>query len=100
MNPIIVTNSIEESKFIINFNFQDGVIPFPPFELSTNGDIELNPLVLKLTEIIELKRKIEFDFIDAGSLLESSSKLTLIKDTLEDIYNSFNNNIDNSESFE
>lgn len=97
MNTIIITNTIEEDKLIINFNLQDGTLPFPPFELTTSGDIELNPLVLKLTELVELKREIEFEFIDSSAILKSSAKLTLVHDTLEEIYNSFNDNIKPSE---
>lgn len=94
MNPIIVTNNIEENKISINFNLQNGEFPFPPFDLLTSGDIELNPLVLKLTELLEFKRKIEFEFIDSNSIVESSSKLKLVQETLSEIYTSFNSGID------
>jgi hypothetical protein len=93
MDNILVTNVILEDKISISFNLQDGTIPFPPFDLSTAGDIELNPLIIKLTEFLELNRLIEINYSDTLTLLEADSKIILIKSTLDDIYNSFNLNI-------
>lgn len=93
MDDIIITNTIGEDKFYIDFNMQDGSISFPTIELSTSGDIELNPLVIKLTELLELNRKIEVKYIDSQSLLDNESKIKLVKETLDDIYDSFNLNI-------
>lgn len=95
MENIIITNTISEDKIYINFDLQDGQIPFPSFEMSTIGDIELNPLILKLTELIELKRKINFQYVDANSLIIDGSKTKLIKETLDEIYESFNSNVSN-----
>lgn len=93
MENIIITNTITEDKIHINFDLSDGKIPFPPIELSTSGDIELNTLVIKLTELLELNRKVEVKYSDAHSLIESTPKVKLIVDALNEIYNSFNSNI-------
>lgn len=93
MNNILITNSIEQDKISINFNLQDGTLAFPLIELSTSGDIELNPLVIKLTGLLEVKRKIEVTYEDSLLFLENDSKIKLIKETLDDIYKSFNLNI-------
>ena len=93
MNNILITNSIEQDKISINFNLQDGTLTFPLIELSTSGDIELNPLVIKLTGLLEVKRKIEVTYEDSLLFLENDSKIKLIKETLDDIYKSFNLNI-------
>lgn len=93
MSNIQITNTIEEQKISISFDLQDGSLSFPIIELSTSGDIELNPLVIKLTEFLELNKKIEILYEDSFSLLENDSKIKLIKETLEDIYNSYNSNI-------
>jgi hypothetical protein len=100
MNNIQINNIIQEDKVSINFNLQDGSLSFPTLDLLTSGDIELNPLIIKLTELLELHRKIEITYEDALSLLETDSKIKLVKETLDDIYNSFNLNIiDEDEDF-
>jgi hypothetical protein len=93
MDDIIITNTIDEDIFYIDFDLNDGSISFPALELSTFGDIELNPLVIKLTELLELNRKIEIKYEDSQSLLESDPKIKLVKETLDEIYDSFNSNI-------
>lgn len=93
MDDIIITITIDDDKFYIDFDLQDGSISFPTLELSTSGDIELNPLVIKLTELLELNRKIEVKYVDLQSLLETDSKIELVKETLDNIYESFNLNI-------
>lgn len=93
MENILITNTILEDKILINFNLQNGDLSFPSVELSTSGDIELNPLIIKLTELLELNREIEIDYDDSQSLLENDSKIKLVKETLDEIYNSFNSNI-------
>lgn len=95
MNYILINNTIQQDKISINFNLQDGSLSFPELNLLTSGDIELNPLVIKLTELLELHRKIEVTYEDIHSLLETESKIKLVKDTLDDIYNAFNINIIN-----
>jgi hypothetical protein len=70
MNNIQINNIIQEDKVSINFNLQDGSLSFPTLDLLTSGDIELNPLIIKLTELLELHRKIEITYEDALSLLE------------------------------
>ncbi|MFH6946661.1 hypothetical protein [Flavobacterium sp. FlaQc-50] len=100
MNNILINNIIQEGKVSINFNLQDGSLSFPTVDLLTSGDIELNPLVIKLTELLELHRKIEITYEDALSLLETDSKIKLVKETLDNIYDSFNLNvIDEDEDF-
>ena len=93
MDNILISNAILADKVLISFNLQDGDLSFPTIELHTSGDIELNPLVIKLTEFLEFNRKVEITFEDSLSLLESDSKIILIKKTLDDIYDSFNSNI-------
>jgi hypothetical protein len=93
MENIIITNTIAEDKIHLNFDLSDGKIPFPPIELSTSGDIELNTLVIKLTELLELNRKVEVKYSDDHSIIESTPKVKLIVDALNEIYNSFNSNI-------
>ncbi|WP_289658340.1 hypothetical protein [Flavobacterium panacagri] len=93
MNNIIVSNIIEQDKITINFDPQDGTLSFPSVDLTTNGDIDLNPLILKLTALLELDTKLEIRYVDSLSLLSQDSKIKLIKETLDDIFDSFNSNI-------
>ena len=93
MENILITNTVLKDKILISFDLQDGNIPFPPFELLTSGDIELNPLVIKLSELLELNKEVEYEYEDSLSLLETDSKIKLVKETLDEIYNSFNSNI-------
>ena len=93
MNTILITNTIQEDKISIAFNLQDGTLSFPVVDLSTSGDIELNPLVIKLTELLESDRKIEIKYEDSLSLIENDSKIKLIKETLDNIFSSFNSNV-------
>jgi hypothetical protein len=93
MENIIITNTIEEDKIHINFDLSDGKIPFPPIELSTSGDVELNQLVIKLTELLELNRQVDVKYTASDSLIDSNLKVKLIVDALDEIYNSFNSNI-------
>lgn len=93
MENILITNTILEDKILVNFNLQNGDLSFPSVELSISGDIELNPLVIKLTGLLDLNRKIEIDYVDSQSLSETDSKIKLVKETLDEIYGSFNSNI-------
>lgn len=93
MKNIIITNTIAVDKIHINIDLSDGKIPFPPIEISISGDIELNTLVIKLTELLEINRKVEVKYNDDYSLIESTPKVKLIIDALNEIYNSFNSNI-------
>lgn len=93
MDNIIITNTITEDKVSINFDLQDGSLSLISLDLSTSGDIELNPLVIKLAELIELNKKIEVAYEDSLELLATDSKITLVRETLDEIYYSFNSNI-------
>ena len=93
MENILITNTILKDKILVNFNLQNGDLSFPSVELSISGDIELNPLVIKLTGLLDLNRKIEIDYVDSQSLSETDSKIKLVKETLDEIYGSFNSNI-------
>ncbi|SFC71978.1 hypothetical protein [Flavobacterium phragmitis] len=93
MHNIIVTNTIEQDKVTINFDPQDGTLSFPSVDLTTTADIDLNPLILKLTALLELDTKLEIQYDDVHSLADSDSKIKLVKETLDDIYKSFNQNI-------
>lgn len=96
MTTIIITNTIEESKISVDFNFQDGLLSFPTVEINIKGDIELNSLILKLTECIESNRNIKIEFDDEENLAESNSKIGLVKATLIEIYDKFNASIEES----
>lgn len=92
MDNIVITNTIAEDKISINFDLQDGSLSLTSLDLSTSGDIELNPLVIKLAELIELNKKVEVVYEDSLELLKTDSKITLVKGALDEIYNSFNSN--------
>lgn len=98
MSLIIVKNIIEANKIIVSFDLSDGSFSFPTVELATEGDIDLNALVIMLTELIEKKRKLNVEFEDTTSLVDSSPKIKLIKTTLEEIYSKFNNQLDTPEN--
>lgn len=98
MNLIIVKNIIEANKITVSFDLTDGSLSFPTVELATEGDIDLNALVIKLTELIEEKRKFNVEYEDTTSLVESNPKIKLIKNTLEEIYTKFNNQFDTPEN--
>lgn len=98
MKSIIVKHILEESKITINFDLLNGSLSFPTIELKIEGDIDLNSLVVKLTELIEEKRILQFEYEDTNSLLETNPKMQLIKSTLEEIYSVFNNSFNDSEN--
>lgn len=95
MSTIIVKHIIEEKKFTINFDLLDGSISFQTIDLNIEGDIDLNPLVLKLTEFIEKERNLESEFECINPVLEKNHKIQLIKDTLIETYSLFNKNLEN-----
>ena len=98
MESIIVKHIIEESKITINFDLLNGSLSFPSIELKIEGDIDLNSLVVKLTELIEDKRRLQLEYEYTKSLLESNSKIQLIRSTLEEIYSVFNNSFYDTEN--
>ena len=98
MESIIVKHIIEESKITINFDLLNGSLSFPSIELKIEGDIDLNSLVVKLTELIEDKRTLQLEYEDTKSLLGSNPKIQLIRSTLEEIYSVFNISFDDSEN--
>ena len=100
MDSIVIKHIIDESKITINFDLLNGSLSFPSIELKTDGDIDLNSLVIKLTELIEEKRTLELEYEDANSLLETNPKLQLVKDTLNEIYSVFNESFNDSEKGE
>ena len=67
---------------------------FPSVEINTDGDIDFNSLILKLTELIEYDRQLEVEYVDVELLAESNSKIELVKLTLDEIYNKFNASIE------
>ncbi|MGJ1292501.1 MULTISPECIES: hypothetical protein [Sphingobacterium] len=93
MDTIIIKHIIDEEIIKISFDTQDGSLSFPSLELDIKTDIDFNDLLLKLSEFIEIKKSIEFEFNDGKDLLKASSKLNLVKMTLEEIYTSYNNQI-------
>jgi hypothetical protein len=98
MDSIVIKHIIDESKITINFDLLNGSLSFPSIELKTDGDIDLNSLVIKLTELIEEKRTLKLEYENAKSLLETNPKIQLVKDTLDEIYSVFNNSFINSEN--
>jgi hypothetical protein len=98
MDSINVKNIIEENKITIGFDMGDGSLSFPSVELGIEGDIDLNTLVVKLSELIEQKRKLNVDYEDSRSLLVSNFKITLIKNTLSEVYFKFNSQFDSPEN--
>src|SRR5690606_33378807 len=90
MSTIIIKHIIEESKFTINFDIQDGSLSFPSRELNIEGDIDLSAIISKLSEFIEQKKELHIEFEDTSNLAESNPKIKLIKETLNEIYNKFN----------
>lgn len=94
MTTIIIKNTIEETKILVDFNFQDGALSFPSVEINTDGDIDFNSLILKLTELIESNRQLEVEYVDVELLAETNSKIGLVKATLDEIYNKFNASIE------
>ena len=93
MSTIIIKHSIQAEKINISFDTQEGSLSFPEVELDIKTDIDFNELLIKLTDFIELNKSIEFEFIDESKLLDNSSKIKLIKETLEEIYKNYNNHI-------
>lgn len=100
MSTIIIKHNIQEEKINISFDTQEGLLSFPEVDLDIRTDIDFNELLIKLTDFIELNKTIEFEFIDETNLLETSSKIKLIKETLEEIYTKYNTHIDLDDSIE
>lgn len=98
MDSITIKHIIEENKITISFDLADGSLSFPSVELGIVGDIDLNLLVVKLAELIEKKRKLNVDFEDSNSLIDSNPKIKLIKNTLEEIYSKFNSQFEEAEN--
>jgi hypothetical protein len=98
MSSIIVKHIIEEKKLTINFDLLAGSISFPTIDLNIEGDIDLNPLVLKLTELIEKRRNLESEFECADPDLEKNHKVQLIKETLIEMYSLFNKNLEDTDA--
>lgn len=93
MGNIIIKHIIEAEQVKISFNLQDGSLPFPAINLDIRSDIDLNSLLIKLTELIEIKKELEVQFEDPTGLSTNDSKIKLIKETLEEIYAKFNEKI-------
>ena len=93
MNEIIITNTIAENQISVGFNLNDGQVPFPPINIDITGDVDLNNLINEIIKLIELKKKFSIEFIDQNNLIETNNKIKLIKDTLNEIYLKFNENI-------
>ena len=91
-DKITIVNTISEDKIIVNFNSQTNELAINNIELLIDGDIDFNPLIEILITLIEAKKEIDFSFVD-DALIDSSSKIKLVKNTMEEIYNRFNNNL-------
>lgn len=85
---IKVINTISSNKIDVNFNQNDNELSLESISIPTEGDIDFNSLVKTLINLIGKKKELEFEF----EFQEESSnpKNGLIKETLEDIYTSFN----------
>lgn len=93
MSNIIIKHIVEAEHIQISFDMQDGSLSFPTINLDIKSDIDLNSLLIKLTELVEIKRELETEFEDPTELLTSDSKIKLIGETLEEIYTNFNEKI-------
>lgn len=91
-DKITIVNTISEDKIIVNFNSQTNELAINNIELLIDGDIDFNPLIEILITLIEAKKEIDFSFVDDTSI-DLSSKIKLVKNTMEEIYNQFNNNL-------
>jgi len=89
MDSILIKHILDDSKITINFDLLNGSPSFPPIELKIDGDIDLNSLVVKLTELIEEKRTLTLEYVDANSLMVTNPKMQLVKVTLDEIYSVF-----------
>lgn len=98
-NKIKVISTIQTDKFVINFPYKEGELPLEDIEILLKGDIDLNNLVRILMKLIEEEKVLDFSFKDDNNLQFSDSKINLIKRTLEDIFNEFNQIIIKKEEF-
>lgn len=89
MSETIIKHNILEEKISISFDLQG----FNNVDLDIQTDIDLNPLLIKLTKIIEVNKKLKFEFEDKNQLLQSFDKIKLIRETLIEIYDKFNDKI-------
>lgn len=94
MSEIILTNIIAANQISVDFNLNNGDVPFPPINIDISNDVDLNNLINKIVKLIELKKKISVEFIDADNLAETSDKIKLIMETLNGIYTKFNENVE------
>ena len=78
--------SILGDKIDVNFNQNDDELSLESISIPTEGDIDFNSLVKTLINLIGKEKKLEFEFQEESS----NPKNRLIKETLEDIYTSFN----------
>lgn len=83
---IKVINTISSNKIDVNFNQNDDELSLESISIPTEGDIDFNSLVKTLINLIGKEKKLEFEFQEESS----NPKNRLIKETLEDIYTSFN----------
>ncbi|MFC3561186.1 hypothetical protein [Pedobacter jamesrossensis] len=93
MSNIVIKHIFETEQILLSFDMQDGSLSFPSINLDIKSDIDLNSLLIKLTEFVEIKRELEIQFEDPNSLLKSDAKIKLIGETLEEIYAKFNEKI-------
>ncbi|PKP24126.1 MAG: hypothetical protein CVU03_13625 [Bacteroidetes bacterium HGW-Bacteroidetes-2] len=94
MSEIIIANSITENQISVIFNLNNGEVPFPPININIVGDVDLNALINEMVKLIEFKRKFLVEFIDVNNLAKTNDKIKLIKETLNEIYSKFNENIE------
>jgi len=90
MEPIVCKNIIEEKMVKVIFDMNGDTNTIPPVEFGVEGDVDLTNLIIMLSELIKHKRLLNVEYDDTGALLDSSSKITLIKETLDEIYSEFN----------
>lgn len=83
---IKVINTISSNKIDVNFNQNDNELSLESISIPTEGDIDFNSLVKTLINLIGKEKELEFEFQEESS----NPKNRLIKETLEDIYTSFN----------
>ena len=83
---IKVINTISSNKIDVNFNQNDDELSLESISIPTEGDIDFNSLVKTLINLIGKEKELEFEFQEESS----NPKNILIKETLKDIYTSFN----------
>jgi hypothetical protein len=99
MGNIKVTNTIETDSVNIDFNIDDSTVHYPSIKINIQTDVDLTLLINKLIEFVEINHKLVVKYVDEHGLIESNSKIKLIKETLDEVFVKFNDEINNEAQF-